>query len=506
MHSSSGATESARRGSRVKNTLASGDLPARKITARVVGAATPTTVVAGVVPAGIGVIADNRFPVAFLVIAVLFELFCVGFLAAARRFPPDEASGAFYTIIRHGLGRIPGVGAAWVAVPAYAALTVGLYGLIGSVVTPLLSDGFGVDMPWQAVAVAAVLLVGWAGVVTIEAGTRLLMVLVTLEIVMIVVVSIANLTHPAPGGYSLTPFDPAGMPAGAAAAVLALGVLGYVGTELTVVHTQDSRDGHRGVTRATYATVAILTVVYVAGSFGLSVTFGGDPLIAAAAANPGGVFVATAQTHLGTVAAVIVRVLFATSVLAGAISFHGATSRYCFVLGRDRTAPAILGRAGRKYGSPFVASLTQTVLALAAIVTVSVAGADPVLVLFYVGGTAGAVGILLLLTLTALATATMAFRHGGAGSGRRAGVVVAAVASTVLLTALVTTVLIRLDTLLGVPPDSDLPGVVRAAYGVLFLAGALWAVVLRVRAPADYDSIAVTTIRNTGDLLTGSGL
>ncbi|OXM59635.1 hypothetical protein CF165_46395 [Amycolatopsis vastitatis] len=460
----------------------------------------------------------SNFPLLFVVIALVYRLFCVGYLAASRLVPADTASGAFYHLARRGLGRPMGVGAGWVAVAAYTALTVGLYGFIGAILGPPLSSLLGVTVPWQAVALPAVLLVGWLGLLKIEVGTKFLLVLVTCEVLMIIVVTVANLLHPAAGTSPLDALDLHQLTRGTSVvgAQLALAVLGYIGTELTVVHTRDARDGHRGVSRATVATIAVLTVLYVAAPAGLSVTLGVDGVVTAAQADPGALFVNTARSHLGDLAATIVQVLFAGSLVAGAISFHGATSLYSVYLGRDHAAPKFLGRVGRRHGSAIVASLSQTVLAIAAIILVSILGADPVTVLFYVGGTAGAVGILALLALTALATAVILLRHRpgaseitdvGAPAARlddrngaaghlspvhRRWAVTAAIPATIVLVAISAVVMVHLDTLLGVGPDSPLPLAVQLTYSVVFAVGVGWSLWHRRRpdcssAPAGRD-------------------
>ncbi|SFW74682.1 APC family permease [Amycolatopsis australiensis] len=498
--------------------LAAGQLSTSFITGRTVAAATPTTVVAGVVPVAIAVTSGN-FPLLFIVIAAVYLLFCVGYLAASRMVPADTASGAFYNLVSRGLSQTMGVGAGWVAVAAYTALTLGLYGLIGAILGPPLSSLLGITLPWQAVAIPAALLVGWLGLLKIEVGTRFLMVLVTCEVLMITVVTAANWLHPAADTSPLDALNPHQLTTGApvVAAQLALAVLGYIGTELTVVHTRDARDSHRGVARATVATIAVLTVLYVAAPAGLSVTLGVDGVVHAAQADPGGLFVSTARTHLGELAATIVQILFAGSLLAGAIAFHGATAFYCVHLGRDHAAPRALARVGRKHGSATVASLSQTVLAVAAIITVSVLGADPVQTLFYYGGTAGAVGILALLALTALAIAVILLRqrttpssttaHGAAtpaeldhlddstgrlGAAHRRWAAAAAIPATIVLAVLLTIVMLHLDTLLGVTPDSPLPFAVQLTYLAVFIAGVTWALcrrsaAVRHTAPAGTD-------------------
>jgi hypothetical protein len=112
--------------------VAAGRLSTSSITGRVVAAATPTTVVAGVVPVAVAVSGGN-FPLLFVVIAAVYALFSRGYLAASRMVPADTASVAFYRLARRGLGQTMGVGAGWVAIAVYNALTVGLFGLIGAV-------------------------------------------------------------------------------------------------------------------------------------------------------------------------------------------------------------------------------------------------------------------------------------------------------------------------------------------------------------------------------------
>lgn len=467
-----------------------GGLSAPSITGHVISAATPMTVVAGVVPVGIAVTGGN-FPLVFLIVAGVYALFCGPYLAASRLHPTNDASSAFYSLIRHGMGKVIGVGAGWVAVAAYTALTLGLYGLIGSVLGPLLSEVFSVAIPWQVVACAAALLVGGLGLLPIKAPTRLLMVLVACEIAMILVATVANLAHPAPGASIAAALDPHQLSAGtpALSAQLALAVLGYIGTELTVVHTEEARGGHRGVAWATYAAIAVLTVLYVLAPVGLSVTLGVDGVVAAAQAGPDApaeLFAGTAHTNLGAAAATVLQALLGTSLLAGAVSFHGTTSLYGLYLGRSHAAPAALQKVSRRHGTPYLASIVQTVLAFVAILTVSITGANPVTVLFYLAGTAGAVGILVLMLLTSVAAAIILLRRtpvtahdpgrpGGHQVRRRGWAATAAIASTAVLGVLVVTVMDKLDTLLNVAPDSPLPAIVQMSYLVVLLAGAAWA-------------------------------
>ncbi len=119
----------------VSRTLAHNRLGVPSVVFFVLSAATPLTVVAGVVTTGYAVTGIIGLPVAFIVIALLLALFSVGYVAMSRHV---TNAGAFYTYVTHGLGRPAGVGAAYMALLAYNLLQVGLYGIVGVAAAPLI--------------------------------------------------------------------------------------------------------------------------------------------------------------------------------------------------------------------------------------------------------------------------------------------------------------------------------------------------------------------------------
>ena len=95
-----------------------------------VAGAAPLTVVIGSITTIYAVVGNTAVPLIYLVVAGILSIFTVGFVAMSRHI---VNSGAFYSYISHGLGRVPGVGAAFVALPAYALMQIGLFGLFGVV-------------------------------------------------------------------------------------------------------------------------------------------------------------------------------------------------------------------------------------------------------------------------------------------------------------------------------------------------------------------------------------
>lgn len=84
-----------------------------------------------------------------------------------------------------------------------------------------------------------------------------------------------------------------------------------------------------------------------------------------------------------------------SNLLQATHSAHGASCRtYVFALGRERVLPEILGRTSPRTSSPKLGSLIQTGFGLAVIVVYAAAGWDPVVHLFFWGGTTGGLGVL----------------------------------------------------------------------------------------------------------------
>jgi amino acid transporter len=133
-----------------------------------------------------------------------------------------------------------------------------------------------------------------------------------------------------------------------------------------------------------------------------------DKLVAAGfstggAPDPTTVLFITGGDRLGAFWGDSASLLFATSLFAALLSFHNAVARYTFALGRERVLPRVFSRVQPRTGAPYIASLTQTALALTVVIVFAIAGADPVLKLFTWLTNLGALGVLLLMAATSFA-------------------------------------------------------------------------------------------------------
>ncbi|MGH3717001.1 MAG: amino acid permease, partial [Micromonosporaceae bacterium] len=75
-------------------------------------AATPITVIAGVVTTAYAVSGQVGIAFGFVVVALVLALFSVGYVAMSRHV---TNAGAFYAYVARGLGRVPGVATSMIA-------------------------------------------------------------------------------------------------------------------------------------------------------------------------------------------------------------------------------------------------------------------------------------------------------------------------------------------------------------------------------------------------------
>ncbi|MGH3679166.1 MAG: APC family permease [Natronosporangium sp.] len=490
---SSTPTRPATRVSTVSTALAADRLGVPAVVFFVMSAATPLTVVAGVITLAYAITGRLGLPLAFLLIGVMLAVFGVGYVAMSRHV---ANAGAFYAYVSQGIGRPIGVGTAWVALAAYNLLQVGLYGVIGAAASPLLELWFGISLPWWVIALAAWLIVGVLGLQQVDINGKVLAVLLCAEVLVIVVFSLSSVANPAGGNISFTTLEPGNLFGSGIGALLALGVLGFVGFEAATVFAEESRHPRRTVPTAMYTAITTIAILYALASWAMSVTVGPDQIVAAAGEQEIDLIFNLAGEHLGSVFADTGYALLLTSLLAAMIAFHNITARYGFSLGRERVLPAVFGHTSRRSGSPKVASMVQSLIGFIVIVTYAVAGWDPLVQLFYWLGTSGGLGVLLLIAVTSVAVIVFFAREPhGENPWRRA---VAPSLATLALLVVVYLALSHFGTLLDVPENHALRWGIPAGYLTVALTGIGWGLILKATRPEVYTGIgkgakAVTT-------------
>ena len=366
----------------------------------VVAAAAPLTAIGGALPVMLAIGNGAGNPMAYVVAAVVLLLFSVGYAAMSRHVVD---AGAFYAYVSKGLGTPVGVGAAGLALLTYTAIQAAIYGLAGATAQGLSTQYGGPDLPWWVWAFLFMAVVGLLGYRNIDVGTKVLGVLLTLEIGVIAVVAGAVLAQGGADGIDVRSFTPSAFFSGAPGISIMFAVASFIGFEATAIYGEEARNPRRTVPLATYLAVVLIGAFYALSSWAVVLAFGSDGVVAAAQADTAGLVFTAAAEYVSPVVADVMLVLLLTSLFAALLAFHNAISRYLFALGRQGMAPDVLSRTHVRHASPHVGSLAQTGTAFVVVAVFAVAGSDPVLQLFTWMSGLATVSILLLMVLTSVA-------------------------------------------------------------------------------------------------------
>jgi amino acid transporter len=424
-------------------------------------------------------------PLAFPILAVALALFTVGYAAMSRYV---FNAGAFYAYLAQGLGRAWGVCGSFVAVVAYNAIQIGLYGLFGASLAQFAAmHNWSVQWHWWAWALIAWAVVGLFGILRIDLNAKVLSVLLLLEVVAVVLFDVGAFGHPAGGSVSTGGLKPGNFFVSGIGGAFAFGVASFVGFESGATYSEEVKDPRRTVARATYWAVAITGVLYTVTAWALTVATGPDKVVAEARDPNSGIPFSIIGADWAGWVATAANVLLLTSIFAALLSFHNGVARYLFALGRERVLPPVLGRTGRGTGAPVTGSVVQSVLGVVCIAVFALRHLDPVTTLFTWFSYVAAVGVLALMAGTSIAVVGFfAGRDTIESIWQRA---VAPVLGALALIAITVVVVVNADSLLGTDKKSPLVYVLPVVVGAAAVIGLVWGFVLRAIKPDVYEGI-----------------
>lgn len=377
----------------------------------VVAAVAPLGATSVVIPTVFALSGNASAATYFLVAAGILCLFAVGFTLMSRHV---HNAGAFYTYVQAGLGKIPGAGAASLALVSYFALMVSLYTYLGVVASAAVQDYLEVKVHWWVLALAAILVVALLGYRDIEVSAKVLGVVLVLEVLLILTVDIAILLQGGAHGLSAAPFSPTSALHGAPGLGLMFAFFAFIGFESTAVFRTEAGDPDRTIPRATYVAVVLMGVLYAFTAWSQAVGAGVSGIVATAGADPASVMVKLSARYVGSAMQDVVQVLLVTSIFACTLSFHNVVTRYQFNLARGGLLPKQLGEVHPQHMAPSRSSMVMTVVTVCVFGSLTAVGLQPVTQIYtWLSGSA-TLGIILLMALTSLSV--IVFHQRGRGN------------------------------------------------------------------------------------------
>ena len=365
----------------------------------VVAAAAPLGFAVGAIPIGIGR-GGIGLPLAFVVTAMLLAVFAVGYVAMAAHV---RKVGGLYEFVSAGLGRTMGVGAAFVALGAYASASTGAVGAFAVFAGSVANDWMGWNLHWSVWAASVVALMGIMGVCRIDLNAKVLGLVILLEVVLLLVLAIAIIIQGGDGELSLTPMAPSTLMSGHAGAIFAVTIAAFAGFEATVIYSSETRGGWRTIRRATIGAIVLIAALHWLVSWSLIAAYGEDKVMNIANADPVALFFNAAYQYGGGWLVMAFQLVAVASWFASILAFHNATARYLASMALDGIAPSRLAELHPRFESPWRASLAHTGFTAIVVAGFLLASGDPYMDLYIFASTPAVIGIPLLELLAAVA-------------------------------------------------------------------------------------------------------
>src|SRR5215469_8331814 len=301
-------------------------------------------------------------PLAYL-LGVIVVLMLGSTLAQLSKHMPS--AGGYYTYVSRALHPRVGFLTSWMYV-LYAPLAGGpIYAFFGFILANELKSNYQINVPWLwwvCVLVGAPF-IAFLQHRGIRISVRAMLILGSLEMLVVLVLSIWGFASPGPGGFTFSVFDFSKKVSveGFALAVV-FSIQGLTGWEGAAPLAEETRDPKRNVPRATMLSIIILGVLLVIAYWGQILGWGVNKLSALPGSSelPGLVL---AHRFWGGVWWILL-LAFLNTVIAVCLATANVGTRMWYRMAKGGSLPKPLAKVNPKYQTPTNAILVQLALSL----------------------------------------------------------------------------------------------------------------------------------------------
>lgn len=463
----------------------SGNLGVASIVFMVVATAAPLTVMVANTPLiiSMGNGAGASFDV--LVAAGIMLLFCVGFIAMSKYI---NNAGAFYSYVQKGLGRFLGMGTASTAIFSYSLILIALETYLSFSISGFLSDFLNINVSWKYLTIIIIAAVGFLGYQKIELSSKVLSVVLVLEVSIVIILDFFISKNPNVTVFSDNLFSSQYIITGAPSLGILFAIYCFMGFESTVIYREEVKDPEKTIPRATYISVCLIGAFYIISIWLEIVGVGTNSIVDFANNNPANMYMLLTEKFLGKTFSDTLQVLLITSLFACVLSLHNIIVRYQFVLSRNGAIHKSISYIHRKHGSPHISSFIQTITSLVILALVCYLKLDPVTQVYAWGAAAGTLGYMLILALTSASIIVYFIRN--KSKMNRWTVLYSPLLSLIAILSCLVVALKNLPLLIG-GNDADAAAIIIKAFMLfIFLSGVLLAVYMRWKSPGSFAQLS----------------
>jgi amino acid transporter len=450
----------------------------------VTAAAAPLVVASAYIPISLAYGSGIATPITYAAVTIILLIFTIGFAEMAKRI---TSAGAFYTFTTQGLGRPAGLAVGFTIVAAYSMIAAAIQGGFGLYASALLETYFGLSVEWYWCSLVALLLMFAISYYRVTFTARLLGVALTLEVFVVLVVSLATVGQGGAEGQVAAALNPASWADSPAVGIgFFLAFWSWIGFETTAIYGEETVDPKRSVPRATYIAVITLGVFYTFAAYAAVVGFGSDSP-AQAESLYDQYFFQLADTYTVGFVRTLMDFLVVTGFFACSFAFHNNASRYFFSLGRDRILPSVLGRTHPRYKSPHIAAGLQVTIATVTVMAFAIGGGDPLLHLGTWVPIFCTFAVISVQFLVSVAVIAYFNREGRTGSGDLLKTLVAPAVGAIAQVIVLALLMKNLTFIAGA--DNRIVNMIPLYVAVVAAIGFVYAIYLKSRSPERYALI-----------------
>jgi amino acid transporter len=274
------------------------------------------------------------------------------------------SAGGFYKFITLGLGPECGFAAGMLMMFAYALQSPINTNLFGGFVSHALQNDFGIAVPWWALMIGVVVLVGILAWYSVHASMQFDVALLIAEVVVVGVLLVAIVIKGGDAGQVPQSFSPmhADQGFGGIGQAFVFIVMAFFGFESCLTVAEECRNPRRNLPIALIGSVVLAGLWFTFAMYSIVVGYGSahmDKL-----ANSQEPIHDLAVRYMGPAYGNIVDLAAVSAIVAVVLAIHTANFRVLYSLGRDGLLPKALGRTHRKHKTPHVAIVVYSVLTL----------------------------------------------------------------------------------------------------------------------------------------------
>lgn len=336
-------------------------------------------------------------PLTMLLTMSLLLLFAIGFCTMTKYV---SKPGAFYDYIGTSFGTQLGGGSAFLALFAYLFLGTCCFTMFGTYTAKLFTETLGFQhFNWYIGTAVAIIMCSILAYHRIDLSAKVLSIVMALEIIVVMIFNLAVLFQGGPEPISLKPFAVSSFISGEVFLGLLFAVTVFLGFESTAIFRDEVKNPEKTIPRATYLAVLLIGIFYAFCAWMIITAFGSEEVVRIAKENTAGLYSIAVTNYIGHVGMDATRLLLVTSAFAAALSAINIVARYLFNLSRYKVLPKAINKVHPKHGSPYVASMTATVILVGLVVILSQIQNDPDKLIVTLAGI-GAFSIMTLMMLT----------------------------------------------------------------------------------------------------------